>query len=179
VTGLVTCAGITHPAPSATMSAEIWHKVLRVNLDGTFFACQAFGAAMMAHGRGAIVTVSSALGLSAQEGRANYIASKWGVIGITKTLAIEWAARNVRVNCVAPGPVATALFQKLPEEFRERVVYSRTPLGRAAEVEEVAQAIAFLLSRESSFINGSVLTVDGGYTCGHGTDMARLISRSS
>lgn len=167
VAGLVTCAGTTAPAAAEAMDLETWQRVITVNLDGTFFACQAFANAMLARGKGAIVTISPSLGLSAQSGRANYVASKWSVIGVTKTLAVEWGSRGIQVNFVAPGPVRTALFEKLPIEFREGVVFSRTPMGRGAEPSELASAVAFLLSQEASFVTRAVLAVDGSYTSSH------------
>lgn len=177
VTGLVTCAGVTSPAPAESMSRDVWRHVLDINLDGTFYSCQAFAAGMLKRRRGSIVTISSVSGLGGQSGRVNYVASKWAVIGLTKSLAIEWGQRGIRANCIAPGPIDTPLFQKLPAEFREKVIVSRTPQARVAQTDEVAQAALFLLSDAASFVNGAVLPVDGGYSSGFstfqsGTDLA-------
>lgn len=172
ITGLVTCAGVTRAAPARTMSPEDWAFVLDINLTGTFYACQAFGAAMLNRGRGSIVTLSSVSGVGAQSGRPNYVASKWAVTGLTKALAIEWGAQGVRVNTVAPGPIDTQLYRKLPESFRTEVVDARTPLARAARPEEVAEVIAFLLSDAARYMTGAVLPVDGGLTTGFVTQMS-------
>jgi 3-oxoacyl-[acyl-carrier protein] reductase len=163
---LVTCAGITRSGPADSMSLENFRSVIDINLAGTFLSCQAFGKPMLARGQGAIVTISSASGLGGQSGRVNYVASKWAVIGLTKALAIEWGNRGVRVNSVAPGPINTALYAKVPEKFRENVIRQRTPLKRAAEPVEVANVILFLLSENASYINGSIVSVDGGISAG-------------
>jgi 3-oxoacyl-[acyl-carrier protein] reductase len=166
VGGLVTCAGTTQSGPAESMTLETFRRVIDINLIGTFLSCQTFARPMLERGKGSIVTISSVSGTGGQSGRVNYAASKWAVIGVTKTLAIEWGNRGVRVNSVAPGPINTALFAKVPEEFRENVIMQRTPLKRPAEPVEVANAIIFLLSDDASYINGSVLNVDGGFTAG-------------
>lgn len=168
VDALVTCAGTTRLGAVESLDFADWKLVLDINLDGTFLCCQAFGRAMLARGRGAIVTVSSVSGLGGQSGRASYVTSKWAVIGLTKTLAIEWGHRGLRVNAVAPGPVNTELLARIPQRVRDGYT-ARTPLGREAQPQELADVIAFLLSPKASFINGVVLPVDGGFTSGYAT----------
>ncbi|SED70363.1 3-oxoacyl-[acyl-carrier-protein] reductase [Rhizobiales bacterium GAS191] len=177
--GAVPCAGIAHAAPAELMDDETFTRVLDVNLTGVFYTCRAVGRVLLAQGRGAIVTIASITSKGGQPGRANYAASKWGLVGLTKTLAIEWGHRGVRVNAVAPNGVDTPMIRDgIPEEFLAEVMLDRTPLGRLARPEEVAAAIAFLLSDEAAYVNGSVLEVDGGLTAGYlthrqGADFAR------
>lgn len=163
---LVTCAGLTRSGPAETMTFANWKLVLDVNLNGTFLCCQAFGKGMLARNRGSIVTITSTAGLGGSAGRANYSASKWAVIGLTKSLAIEWGHRRVRVNAIAPGPVNTELLARVPERTRSGVFIDRTPLARLAEPAEIADAVRYLLSPGASYVNGAVLAVDGGYSSG-------------
>lgn len=169
VGSLVTCAGTTRSSPAASMSLQDWSLVLDINLTGTFLSAQAFAQGMLQRGRGAIVTISSTTGIGGQAGRANYAASKWGVIGLSKTLAIEWGHRGVRVNALAPGPVNTELYARVPEAFRQGIIADRIPLGRAAETPEIANGVLFLLSEQASYVNGTVLAVDGGFSSGFAT----------
>ena len=158
---LVNNAGLTRDGLIARMSDEDWRIVLDTNLGGVFHTCRAVARGMMRRRRGAIVNVTSIVGLRGNSGQANYAASKAGIIGLTKSLARELGSRGVRVNAVAPGYVDTRLTDVLPEEAREAMLRN-TPLGRLGEPQDIAVAVRFLCSDEASFITGEVLLVDGG-----------------
>jgi 3-oxoacyl-[acyl-carrier protein] reductase len=158
---LVNNAGLTRDTVLPRMSDDDWHIVLQTNLDSVFYMCRAVTRPMMKKRGGAIVNVSSVVGVHGNFGQTNYAASKAGIIGFTKSLARELGSRNVRANVVAPGYVKTRLTDELPDEATQLMVQN-TPLGRVAEPEEIAGAVRFLVSEEASFITGEVLLVDGG-----------------
>ncbi len=158
---LVNNAGITRDGLIARMSDDDWRAVLETNLSGTFHTCRAAARGMMRRRRGAIVNVTSVVGLHGNPGQTNYAASKAGIIGLTKSLARELGSRGVRANAVAPGYVATALTEVLGEKIRSGIL-SATPLGRLGEPADIAGAVRFLCSDDASFITGEVLLVDGG-----------------
>jgi 3-oxoacyl-[acyl-carrier protein] reductase len=158
---LVNNAGLTRDGLLARMSDEDWRIVIETNLSSVFYTCRAVTRPMMRKRSGAIVNVSSVVGVHGNWGQANYAASKAGIIGFTKSLARELGSRNIRANVVAPGYVKTRLTEVLPEEATAAMV-ENTPLARVAEPEEVAGAVRFLASDEASFITGEVLLVDGG-----------------
>jgi len=158
---LVNNAGLTRDGLLARMPDEDWHEVIETNLSGTFHTCRAVTRGMMRRRRGAIVNVSSIVGLHGNPGQTNYSASKAGIIGFTKALARELGVRGIRANVVAPGYVDTRLTQALPDELKDGMLAS-TPLGRFGTPEDVAGAVRFLCSDEASFITGEVLLVDGG-----------------
>jgi 3-oxoacyl-[acyl-carrier protein] reductase len=135
--------------------------VIATNLGGAFHVCQAAGRRMLRRRRGAIVTMSSIVGIHGNAGQTNYAASKAGLIGLTKSLAKEIGSRGVRVNCIAPGYIATELTDVLPDSAREALLAS-TPLGRLGEPEDIARCVRFLVSDAASFVTGAVLSVDGG-----------------
>ena len=158
---LVNNAGLTRDGLVARMPDEDWRDVLETNLSGAFYTCRAAARSMMRRRSGAIVNVSSIVGLHGNPGQANYSASKAGIIGLTKALARELAPRGVRANVVAPGYVDTRLTRAISDDMRE-LMLQNTPLQRFGEPEDVAGAVRFLCSDEASFITGEVLLVDGG-----------------
>ena len=158
---LVNNAGLTRDGVLARMSDEDWRVVLETNLSSVFYTCRAVTRSMMRKRAGAIVNVSSIVGVHGNWGQTNYAASKAGIIGFTKSLARELGSRNVRANVVAPGYVRTRLTNVLPEQATQAML-GATPLGRLGEPGDVAGAVRFLCSDEASFITGEVLLVDGG-----------------
>jgi 3-oxoacyl-[acyl-carrier protein] reductase len=158
---LVNNAGITRDTLIARMSDEEWEEVIETNLRGTFNTCRAVARKMLRRRSGAIVNMTSVVGLHGNPGQANYAASKAGIIGLTKALARELGSRGVRVNAVAPGYIATELTDVLSEEIRAAIL-GNTPMGRLGSPEDVAAAVRFLCSDEAAFITGDVLLVDGG-----------------
>lgn len=162
VGGLVNSAGIARDVPFEETSAELFRQILDVNLVGSFIACRA-AVERMAETL-SIVNIASVSGLRANRGRVAYGASKAAVRMMTEVMAVELGARSVRVNCVAPGPVDTPMVAALhPPEARSEWT-ARIPLGRYGRPAEIAAAIGFLLSPESSYVNGHTLVVDGGFT---------------
>jgi 3-oxoacyl-[acyl-carrier protein] reductase len=158
---LVNNAGITRDGLIARMPDEDWHAVLDTNLGGVFHTCRAAARGMMRKRSGAIVNLTSVVGIHGNPGQTNYAASKAGIIGFTKALARELATRNVRANAVAPGYVISQLTDVLPEQAQQAIL-SNTPLQRMGTPEDVAAAVRFLCSDDASFITGEVLLVDGG-----------------
>jgi 3-oxoacyl-[acyl-carrier protein] reductase len=143
------------------MSDEDWGDVLQTNLGGVFHTCRAVARGMMKRRSGAIVNISSIVGLHGNPGQTNYSAAKAGIIGFTKALARELGTRGVRANVIAPGYVETRLTEVLSDELRQ-LMLTNTPLGRPGKPEDIAGAVRFLCSDEASFITGEVLLVDGG-----------------
>ena len=158
---LVNNAGLTRDGLLARMPDDDWRTVIETNLSSVFYTCRAVCRPMMKKRAGAIVNISSVVGVHGNWGQTNYGASKAGIIGFTKSLARELGSRNVRANVVAPGYVRTQLTEVLPEEATAAMLQN-TPLGRLGDPADVAGAVRFLCSDEASFITGEVLLVDGG-----------------
>ncbi len=158
---LVNNAGVTRDGFLVRMQPADWEFVLSVNLNGTFHCTKAVLPVMIKQRSGRIVNLASVVGAMGNAGQANYAASKAAVIGFTKSVAREYAARNITANAVAPGFIDTLMTRKLPEETRESLK-RQIPLGRLGQPEDVAHAVGFLVSEEASYITGQVLHVNGG-----------------
>jgi len=158
---LVNNAGITRDALLVRMKEEDWDRVLAVNLKGAFLVTKAVLAGMMKRRWGRIINVSSVVAFSGNPGQTNYAASKAGLLGFSRSLALEVARRGITVNVVAPGFIETDMTAALPEKAREALL-SQVPMGRAGTPEEVAHAVVFLASDKASYITGTVIHVNGG-----------------
>jgi NAD(P)-dependent dehydrogenase (short-subunit alcohol dehydrogenase family) len=161
---LVNSAGRTKRAPTIDFSEDDWNSIIDTNLTGTLRACQVFGRHMLERGSGSIINIASLSTFVALHEVAAYSASKAAVGSLTKSLAVEWSGRGVRVNAIAPGVFRTALNQKLLDETeRGREFLLRTPMKRFGNVDELAGAAIFLASDAASFVSGEILAVDGGF----------------
>jgi NAD(P)-dependent dehydrogenase (short-subunit alcohol dehydrogenase family) len=161
---LVNSAGVVALAPAEELSLDAWNRTIRVNLTGTFLMAQAVGQHMLAAGRGKIINLASQAGTVALDQHAAYCASKFGVIGLTKVLASEWAGRGVTVNSISPTVVLTELGKKAWDGPKGDALKAQIPTGRFAYPREIAAAAVFLASNSADMINGADLLIDGGYT---------------
>ncbi len=158
---LVNNAGVTRDGLAMRMSAEDWNTVLQTNLTGAFLLTQALMRAMIRQRWGRIINISSVVGQAGNPGQANYVASKAGLIGLTKSLALELASRNITVNAVAPGFIETAMTTALSDAQRSAIL-DKIPLGKIGEPEDVAAAVSYLASDGAAYVTGQVLSVNGG-----------------
>ena len=169
---LVNNAGIVTVAPSDELPENEWRRQIDVMLTGTFLTTQAVARAMLREGRGAVVNLSSIGGFAGHPGRSAYNAAKAGISCLTQVLGVEWAARGIRVNAVAPAVTRTEMLEhvlRTLEGATKRAEYAgRTPMGRVAEPEEVAECVAFLASDKAAFITGTTLLIDGGWMASAG-----------
>ncbi|MDZ7317802.1 MAG: 3-oxoacyl-ACP reductase FabG [candidate division KSB1 bacterium] len=158
---LINNAGILRDATLMKMTAEDWQQVIDVNLTGVFNCTKAVAPYMIQQKSGRIINVSSIVGLYGNFGQTNYVAAKSGIIGMTRVWARELGRKGITVNAIAPGFIATEMVQTVPEKVIQAII-EKTPLGRLGTPEDIANAFLFLASDEASFINGIVLSVDGG-----------------
>ena len=158
---LINNAGITKDNLFLRMKEEDWDAVIKVNLKGTFNCCKAISKSMLKARKGKIISIASVIGILGNIGQANYAASKAGIIGLTKSLAREFASRNINVNAVAPGYIKTEMTDQLKEETRQEILKS-VPLKRMGTPADVAGACLFLASKEAEYITGQTIKVDGG-----------------
>ncbi|NOQ21802.1 MAG: SDR family oxidoreductase [Candidatus Aegiribacteria sp.] len=163
VFGLVNNAGVTRDSLIMRMEKNDWDFVLNVNLTGAFLMCRAFSRGMLRQKEGSIVNISSVVALLGAPGQVNYVSTKAGLLGLTRALSREFAARNIRVNAVTPGFIETEMTRELSEKIREDYA-DRVPMKRMGQSENIADAVHFLLDDVSSYITGVVLPVDGGLT---------------
>jgi len=154
-------AGITQDNLAIRMSIDEWKKVIDINLTSTFLMSKFAIKKMLKNKSGKIVNITSVVGHTGNIGQANYTASKAGIIAMSKSLAIEYAKKNININCISPGFIKTAMTDKIDDKFKEAII-SKIPSARLGEPDDVANAVLFLASDQSSFINGETLHVNGG-----------------
>ena len=158
---IVNNAGITQDNLAIRMSLEEWKKVIDINLTSTFLLSKFSIKKMLKNKSGKIINITSIVGHTGNLGQANYTASKAGVVAMSKSLAIEYAKKNINVNCISPGFIKTAMTDKIDEKFKD-IIISKIPSARLGEPEDIANAVVFLASNQSDYINGETLHVNGG-----------------
>jgi 3-oxoacyl-[acyl-carrier protein] reductase len=159
--GIVNNAGITQDNLAIRMSLEEWQKVININLTSTFLMCKFAIKKMLKNKSGKIVNITSVVGHTGNLGQANYTASKAAIVAMSKSLAIEYAKKNININCISPGFIKTAMTDNIDEKFRE-VIVSKIPSARLGEPDDIANAVLFLSSDQSDYINGETIHVNGG-----------------
>mgnify|MGYP001460866497 CR=1 FL=1 len=158
---IVNNAGITQDNLAIRMSLDEWQKVIDINLTSTFLMSKTSIKKMLKNKSGKIVNITSVVGHTGNLGQANYTASKAGIIAMSKSLSIEYAKKNININCISPGFIKTAMTEKIDDKFKE-IIVSKIPSGRLGEPEDIANAVLFLVSNQSNYINGETLHVNGG-----------------
>ena len=158
---VVNNAGITQDNLAIRMSLEEWKKVIDINLTSTFLISKFAIKKMLKNKKGKIINITSVVGHTGNLGQTNYTAAKAGIVAMSKSLALEYAKKNINVNCISPGFIKTAMTDKIDEKFKE-VIISKIPCARLGEPEDVANAVIFLASSHSDYINGETLHVNGG-----------------
>ena len=159
--GIVNNAGITQDNLAIRMTLDEWQKVININLTSTFLMSKFAIKKMLKNKSGKIVNITSVVGHTGNLGQANYTASKAGIIAMSKSLAIEYAKKNININCISPGFIKTTMTDKIDDKFKE-VIISKIPSARLGEPDDIANAVLFLSSDQSSYINGETLHVNGG-----------------
>ena len=158
---IINNAGITKDNLTIRMSLEEWIKVIDINLTSTFLMCKYSIKKMLKNKSGKIINITSIVGHTGNVGQANYTASKAGIVAMSKSLAIEYAKKNINVNCISPGFISTAMTDKIDEKHKEAII-AKIPYNRLGKPEDIANAVKFLSSNESDYINGETLHVNGG-----------------
>jgi 3-oxoacyl-[acyl-carrier protein] reductase len=159
--GIVNNAGITQDNLAIRMNLDEWQKVININLTSTFLMSKFAIKKMLKNKSGKIVNITSVVGHTGNLGQANYTASKAGIVAMSKSLAIEYAKKNININCISPGFIQTAMTDKIDDKFKE-VIISKIPSARLGEPDDIANAVLFLSSDQSNYINGETLHVNGG-----------------
>ena len=162
---IVNNAGITKDNLTIRMSMEEWTKVIDINLTSTFLMSKFAIKKMLKNKSGKIINITSVVGHTGNIGQANYTASKAGIVAMSKSLAIEYAKKNINVNCISPGFISTAMTDKIDDKFKETII-SKIPANRLGKPEDIANAVLFLASNNSDYINGETLHVNGGLYLG-------------
>jgi len=158
---LINNAGVTQDNLAIRMSIDEWKKVIDINLTATFLLSKCAIKKMLKNKSGKIINITSVVGHTGNLGQANYTASKAGIVAMSKSLAIEYAKKNININCISPGFIKTAMTDKIDEKFKE-IIIGKIPSARLGEPEDIANAVHFLASNQSNYINGETLHVNGG-----------------
>ena len=162
---IVNNAGITRDNLTIRMSLEEWQKVIDINLTSTFLMCKHSIKKMLKNKSGKIINITSVVGHTGNVGQANYTASKAGIVAMSKSLAIEYAKKNINVNCISPGFISTPMTEQIDEKFKETII-AKIPSNRLGKPEDIANAVIFLSSDQSDYVNGETIHVNGGMYLG-------------